>query len=61
MDLYVCVFFSPQGVCKGARACGEKAGVPEAPQTAADREGTDRLLGVDLQGRSVSKNEQYLH
>lgn len=55
------VHLSPQGVCKGARARGEKAGVPEAAKTTADREGADRLLGVDLQGRSVSKNEQYIH
>lgn len=54
---WMCVYMHlyKQGVCKGARACGEKAGVPEASQTAADREGADRLPGVDLQSRSVSQ------
>ncbi len=51
----VYVHLYKQGICKGARACGEKAGVPEASQTAADREGADRLPGVDLQSRSVSQ------
>ncbi len=42
---WMCVYVHlyKQRVCKGARACGEKAGVPEASQTAADWEGADRL------------------
>lgn len=42
-----------QGVCQREGACGKEAGVPEAPQAAADRAGADGLPGVDLQSRSV--------
>ncbi len=60
---WMCVYVHlyKQRVCKGARACGEKAGVPEASQTAADWEGADRLPGVDLQSRSVSQVNKIWH
>ena len=49
---------SQQRVCQRERACGEEAGVPEAPQAAADRERAHRVLGVDLQSRLDSSLKQ---
>ena len=40
-----------QGVCKGAGAGGEQAGLHQAEATAAAREGAQRLCRLDLQSR----------
>lgn len=50
--LCVCLCVCLQGICQGERAGGEEAGVPEAPQTTADRKRAYRIPGVDLQSRS---------
>ena len=47
-----------QGVCQGERAGGEEAGVPEAPQTAADRERVNRVPEVDLQSWSETSTHK---
>lgn len=53
---FLCMF--RQRICQRKRACGEEAGVPEAPEAAADRERAHRVLGVDLQSRLESSLEQ---
>lgn len=40
-----------QRICQRERASGEEAGVPEAPEAAADWEGAYWIPGVDLQSR----------
>ena len=40
-----------QGVCEGAGAGGEQAGLHQAAATAAAREGAQRLCRLDLQSR----------
>lgn len=47
-----------QRICQRERACGEEAGVPEAPEAAADRERADWVPGVDLQSRLASSVER---
>jgi len=46
---------SPQRVCQRKRACGEQERVPQAQTSAADRERTQWISGMDLQSRSVHK------
>lgn len=52
MFVFVVSLWFLQGVCQGERAGGEEARIPEAPQTAANRERVNWVPRVDLQSRS---------
>lgn len=57
--LNVSLYMPQQRICQRKRACGEEAGVPEAPEAATDRARAHRVLGVDLQSRSDSSLKQW--
>lgn len=51
----------PQRVCQRKRACGEQERVPQAQTSAADRERTQWISGMDLQSRSVHKTHKQMY
>lgn len=51
----------PQRVCQRKRACGEQERVSQAQTSAADRERTQWISGMDLQSRSVHKTHKQMY